>query len=373
MQANFSSPYHRAQLALSSAYVAGPLFSVGNLHWKHLGKQNVLKEGKAAPANPDGPEAQDAVLVVVGNVANNNIALSPVGAWKSSYNKSLASAKYQFQILQPDTDAIFGADFLAAVATLKNVQKSIARDGQSKWLLMEDATSGTTIRFSWHVFEVIGPSTDTESLPILDWPIANYDRDALIEISQTHAVTPFTVFDPEHNRIPPERVHPRVKVGALVECHFSLVHYVINGVHQFNAECKQLTILRDPQPKPSSPYKWSSATPYKPPSDLHKRQIEAAKAFVPKAEDVTNSTPHVPSNPVAGPSNLAASDGGKRKLVDDSPDEDVREEKRAKTSSDTTLSSIEHANITNDAETDPGTKKDAAEENEVINEVEREL
>jgi len=107
MQENFSSPYHRAQLALSSAYVAGPLFDVGNFHWKHLGKQNILKKGSAAPLDPNGAEAQDAVLIVVGTVANNDLQLSPVGSWKSTYNKSLSTAKYHFQILQPGISSLY--------------------------------------------------------------------------------------------------------------------------------------------------------------------------------------------------------------------------------------------------------------------------
>ncbi|KAJ7199768.1 hypothetical protein GGX14DRAFT_401060 [Mycena pura] len=114
---------------------------------KHLGKQNILKEGtrSAALPDPNGSEAPDAVLVLISTVANYNPQLSPVGSWKSTYNKSFLLAKSHFQILQPGNILIHRQ---AAV-------RSIARDGESKLLLVEDPTTGTTIRFSWHVFEVI--------------------------------------------------------------------------------------------------------------------------------------------------------------------------------------------------------------------------
>ena len=60
----------------------------------------------------------------------------------------------------------------------------------------------------------------------VNWPIQEQACEALEHAATTHNVCPLWAYDEEHNPIPPNH-YQRKLCGAIMQVHFTLVHYFI--------------------------------------------------------------------------------------------------------------------------------------------------
>ncbi|KAJ7180905.1 hypothetical protein C8R46DRAFT_1070912 [Mycena filopes] len=282
----FSSAFHRQDLMRTKEYLPSDLFA-SSVSWTKAGKFSTLTKVVPGPVDPDGPAPPDAILIAIGIVADSNqLKVGPVGNWSTynneTYNKKFSDAKYTFTIVKPKNDPVFAADFPTAVTALKRLQNQISKTGKNKWLIAQD-DSEDAIRFSFHVFDKKNETNEDTDIDIRSWPVPTECRDALENISNTHIVRPFLVFDINGDRVNPQDIASTI-TGALVERHFNLVHHGFGDSDSFCGEIQQVIVLRVPQIKPPSPYK-SAMRPYRPatlsPEEvrLHTEQQRAVSAF----------------------------------------------------------------------------------------------
>ncbi|KAJ7164350.1 hypothetical protein C8R46DRAFT_1036257 [Mycena filopes] len=327
-----SLPYYHGPRDLShltpapNEYLPSSIFP-SSTTWVKSGRHSTLTTIMPGPLDPDGPAPPDAILIAIGMVPDSaQLKVGPIGNWsayaKETYKKDFEDAKYTFTILKPsthpfllprsplistDNDPVFSQDFPLAVAALKKVQSQISATGNNKWLVVQDGAE-IAIRFAFNVFDkktetnggtmhtILCPAPTNvrpDSIDIASWPVPSECREALENISETHVIRPFLVFDVKGVRVDPLDIATKI-TGALVECQFGVIHHGFPDNDSFSGLIQQITILRVPQVKPASPYK-SANKPYRPPplspEEVHATEQRALSAF---ARPISS----------AGPSNL---------------------------------------------------------------------
>lgn len=89
-----------------------------------------------------------------------------------------------------------------------------------------------------------------------NWPVQEQAREALVHAAATHNVCPLRAYDEEHNTIPPNH-YQRKLCGAIVQIHFTLVHYFIRQAKRsvFTAFTREMIVLHSPLPTLVNPLK----------------------------------------------------------------------------------------------------------------------
>lgn len=146
---SFSAPFKRAELMLLHQYVASPLF-LPSVEWKQEGSANVLYD-KQDIHSPTRKPAEPAICVIVGEVAEHKLYVSPVGNYNPTYN-TLAASKFQLTLSRP-VDLDFGPDFGTAVKNLETLQRATAFGEDCRFLILAEGNQ-ESLRLSTPVFEM---------------------------------------------------------------------------------------------------------------------------------------------------------------------------------------------------------------------------
>ncbi|KAJ7608042.1 hypothetical protein DFH06DRAFT_1379351 [Mycena polygramma] len=278
----FSSPFHRDRLMRTKQYLGSSTF-LSSVHWAKTGNSHILTEVLPDPEGPEGPAAPDAIVMVVGTVADTQFKTTTVGNYNAHptedyKQKRFDQAKYTFLIIAPKSDPTFAPDFPLFILALKKLQNSISRTKINKWLISKDGDDDA-IRFSFNVFE---PKTSLNSeTDIATWPVPSECREHLQNITDSHVIREFKVFDVDGSLVEPSDI-PSKLVGALVECSFGILHYSFGTDDSFSGIINQVVILRPAPLKLASPFKGTKKA-YRPPplspEDVHAREQLAVNAF----------------------------------------------------------------------------------------------
>jgi hypothetical protein len=89
------------------------------------------------------------------------------------------------------------------------------------------------------------------------WPARQAWRDELEKVKDTHDMNPIPAYDINHQLITSKH-YERALIGAMVEVHFTLIHYLIGKKGStLVADLRELIVLRAPQQQipPQSPSK----------------------------------------------------------------------------------------------------------------------
>ncbi|KAF4586094.1 hypothetical protein EYR38_009742 [Pleurotus pulmonarius] len=172
----------------------------------------------------------------------------------------MAKAKLTFELELP-SDSTFASDYFRAVASLRRLQRDIAKTSDTRNLLV-DATTSSSMKFGAPLFRVKLDDYDEEGVPdgpIADdaddpdyfptstnWPVPVNASRAFAAMGETHIFEPLNVFASTGRHLDPS-LFSRKLPGALVEVHFDLHHWYFakDKFDSFNAHPKQVIIIRE--------------------------------------------------------------------------------------------------------------------------------
>ena len=89
-----------------------------------------------------------------------------------------------------------------------------------------------------------------------NWPVQERAHEALVHVAATHNVCLLRAYDEEHNTIPPNH-YQRKLCGAIVQIHFTLVHYFIRQAKRsvFTTFTREMIVLHSLLPTLVNPLK----------------------------------------------------------------------------------------------------------------------
>ncbi|KAN0141070.1 hypothetical protein V8E53_000826, partial [Lactarius tabidus] len=265
MQHNLSR--YRDQLLTVDCHGASKTFT-SSVSWLPQRTGNILVDSKTN---------QNAVISVVGRVLDNRLDCSSLGNHGKRPPAKFPTAKFHLLLGKP-TKTIFADDFDITMKNLENIQDNIGSTKNHQNLVVCER-GDHALRFTRSVFETRQPPIPGTSLtnfvPIFtsrspplgvvdkateQWPVPLELRDTMDKIRHTHRAVPLRVFLNE-KLIDVDHVMD-VLVGALIEMHFELRHYAIQGstppLDSFNANIEQIMVLQPGEARPPTAYKRST-------------------------------------------------------------------------------------------------------------------
>lgn len=187
---------------------------------------------------------------IVGRVSPWNLKCGTTGNYLKK--GGLEKAKYQLHLMRP-TDKILGRDFDAAITNLETMQKVAGTTGDHRNMVIRDVT-GEMLRVTANVFEQrparIPDSPDGKRAPDApkmdsiteSWVIPTDLEDQFELVKYTHRAVPLPVFE-DGQAIPPLDAN-RTLDGALVEVHFTVLQWHVQGYDTFLAKAGRINILK---------------------------------------------------------------------------------------------------------------------------------
>ncbi|KAK0246519.1 hypothetical protein EDD85DRAFT_944901 [Armillaria nabsnona] len=249
-----SLPWHRSLIDEDTSVLLPHLISRSMPSgWKSLGRA----AEKSSSKTPLSGVADEAVAIIVGRVSpEQTISNSP----RQSFNLHFSHLK----------DTEFIDDFKEALDILAASQWSAGITGDNKNLFAPDWLIYGTVNLAIRASKNGKSQSDVQS--------------ELDKIKQSHEVCPLLVYNEQDNRILPEKVASALS-GALVELHFTLLHWVLRPKDQkpfdsFTAKIIQICILGPPMKTSSLPDEQCVATKHFHPANV--ANVEKTKEIVDK-------------------------------------------------------------------------------------------
>ncbi|KAF9492786.1 hypothetical protein BDN71DRAFT_1509113 [Pleurotus eryngii] len=198
---NIATEAHRARLARLTTYIASAR-ALSSLSWKALKTEHILVEDVTAD-----PSTNPAQLIVVGQVSHGLNYLGPISNFNPQFD-NMAKAKLTFELELP-LDLSFASNYFQVVASLRRLQRDIAKTSDTRNLLV-DATTSSSMKFGAPLFHVKLDDYDEEGVPdgpIADdandpdyfpmstnWPVPINASQAFMAMGETHIFEPLNVF-----------------------------------------------------------------------------------------------------------------------------------------------------------------------------------
>ncbi|KAN0130933.1 hypothetical protein V8E53_011311 [Lactarius tabidus] len=247
MQHNLSR--YRDQLLTVDCHGASKTFT-SSVSWLPQRTGNILVDLKTN---------QNAVISVVGCVLDNRLDCSSLGNHGKRPPAKFPTAKFHLLLGKP-TKTIFADDFDIMMKNLENIQDNIGSTKNHQNLVVCER-GDHALRFTRSVFETRQPPIPgVVDKATEQWPVPLELRDTMDKIRHTHRAVPLRVFLNE-KLIDVDHVMD-VLVGALIEMHFELRHYAIQGstppLDSFNANIEQIMVLQPGEARPPTAYKQST-------------------------------------------------------------------------------------------------------------------
>ncbi|KAF8478324.1 hypothetical protein JB92DRAFT_2837996 [Gautieria morchelliformis] len=227
-------------------------------------------------------QPEEVRLSLVGEISRDGAWLSPEGAYRpaSKFNPSekITSAKARFEVVAPGDPKLapFALDSQKYMTNIRAIHEAALKDKahrSDRRDPVQNAPSRLIVRYPLVTErsendEITDSSDEGEDLSELDkakmkqisfdgWPVSLAWREELDAVKSTHDVNPLPAYDLDHKMIAPKD-YERCLVGAAVELHVTLIHYLIGKQGStLVADLREMIVLWPPRAMPQSPSKRS--------------------------------------------------------------------------------------------------------------------
>ncbi|KAF8520056.1 hypothetical protein JB92DRAFT_3111911 [Gautieria morchelliformis] len=226
-------------------------------------------------------QLEEVGLSLVGEVSHDGAWPTPEGAYcpasKLNPGEKITSVKARFELVTPSDPklALFKQDWEKYLTNIHSIHEAALKDCTHRTECKEPVqNAGCLIVRHPLVIEQTANDDMTESsnegedlsegekalmmqISFNGWPVSHAWRKELDAVKATHDVNPLPAYDIDHNMIAPKD-YERCLLGAAVEVHVTLIHYLIGKKGStMVADLREMIVLRPPRRLPQSPTKQS--------------------------------------------------------------------------------------------------------------------